>query len=330
LVAPLPNGNRIRLRIVTDSTTKIIVIGGPTASGKSALALALAERVNGTVINADSMQVYRELPILTAQPDAAAQARAPHLLYGALGIEELCSAGRWLAMARAAIAETRAAGRLPIVVGGSGLYLRSLIRGLAEIPAVPDAVRDATRARLAEIGALAFHGELAAKDPEMAARLRPTDSQRLARAAEVLAATGRSLAEWQRDSAPPPVAEDICSILVAPPRDALYADCDGRFAAMLAAGALEEARAVAARSELDDSLPALKALGLRELMAHLAGGLSREAAIAAAQMATRRYAKRQMTWFRGQFLAKYTVDKKLNEQYVADLAKKIIYWILTP
>lgn len=311
-------------------TGKLLVIGGPTASGKSALALALAERMNGSVINADSMQIYRELPILTAQPDAAAQAQAPHLLYGVLGIDELCSAGRWLAMAQAAIAEVRAAGRLPIVVGGSGLYLRSLTGGLAEIPTVPDAVREATRARLAEIGPAAFHSELAAQDPEMAARLRPSDSQRLARAAEVLAATGRSLADWQRDVAPPPVAGEIRSILVAPPRDALYAACDGRFAAMLAAGALEEARAVMARPGLDDGLPALKALGLRELMAYLAGTLSREAAVEAAQMATRRYAKRQMTWFRGQFLAGYAVDKKLNEQYLTDSAKKIIDWVLTP
>ncbi len=311
-------------------TDKLVVIGGPTASGKSALALALAERLNGTVINADSMQVYRELPILTAQPDAAAQARVPHLLYGGLGIDELCSAGRWLAMAQAAIAETRAAGRIPIVVGGSGLYLRSLTGGLAEIPPIPEAVREATRARLADIGAAAFHGELAVRDPEMAARLRPSDSQRLARAAEVLAATGRSLAEWQRDAAPPPVAGEIRSILVAPPRDALYAACDGRFAAMLAAGALDEAQAVMARPEPDASLPALKALGLRELMAHLAGTLTREEAVAAAQMATRRYAKRQMTWFRGQFLAGYTLDKKLNEQYLADSAKKIIDWLLTP
>lgn len=314
---------------MTDVTDKLLVIGGPTASGKSALALALAEKLGGSVINADSMQVYRELPILTAQPDAAAQARAPHLLYGVLGIDELCSAGRWLEMAEAAIAETRAAGRLPIVVGGTGLYLRSLTGGLADIPPVPEAVRAAVRARLAEIGPAAFHGELAAKDPEMAARLHPSDGQRLSRAAEVLAATGRSLADWQRDT-PAPAAQGLRTILVSPPRSDLYAACDARFAAMLDAGALEEARAVMARPELDDSLPALKALGLRELMAYLAGTLDRGAAIAAAQTATRHYAKRQMTWFRGQFLAGYTVTEKLNERSVTDSAKKIIDWVLTP
>ncbi len=314
---------------MTDVTDKLLVIGGPTASGKSALALALAEKLGGSVINADSMQVYRELPILTAQPDAAAQARAPHLLYGVLGIDELCSAGRWLEMAEAAIAETRAAGRVPIVVGGTGLYLRSLTGGLADIPPVPEAVRAAVRARLAEIGPAAFHGELAAKDPEMAARLHPSDGQRLSRAAEVLAATGRSLADWQRDT-PAPAAQGLRTILVSPPRSDLYAACDARFAAMLDAGALEEARAVMARPEFDDSLPALKALGLRELMAYLAGTLDRGAAIAAAQTATRHYAKRQMTWFRGQFLAGYTVTEKLNERSVTDSAKKIIDWVLTP
>jgi tRNA dimethylallyltransferase len=312
-----------------DLTNKLLVIGGPTASGKSALALAIAEQAGGTVINADSMQVYRELPVLTAQPDAAAQARAPHLLYGVLGIEERCSAGRWLEMAQAAIAEARAAGRLPIVVGGTGLYLRSLTGGLADIPPVPEEVRAAVRARLAEIGPDAFHGELAAKDPEMAARLHPSDGQRLARAAEVLAATGRSLADWQRDAAPPPAGE-AQTVLVSPPREALYAACDGRFEAMLEAGALEEARAVLARKGLDASLPALKALGLRELMAYLAGTLERAEAVVAAQTATRQYAKRQMTWFRGQFLARYTVTEKLNERSVTDSAKNIIDSLLTP
>ncbi len=312
-----------------DVTDKLLVIGGPTASGKSALALAIAEQAGGTVINADSMQVYRELPVLTAQPDADAQARAPHLLYGVLGIEELCSAGRWLEMAQAAIAAARAGGRLPIVVGGTGLYLRSLTGGLADIPPVPEAVRASVRARLAEIGPAAFHRELAAQDPEIAARLHPSDGQRLGRAAEVLAATGRSLAAWQRET-PAPTPAGLRTILVSPPRAALYAACDGRFEAMLAAGALEEARAVLDRSDLAAGLPALKALGLRELMAHLDGSLSREAAVAAAQTATRHYAKRQMTWFRGQFLAGYTVNKKLNERYLIDSAKKIIDWVLTP
>lgn len=311
----------------------LLVIGGPTASGKSALALALAEKLGGAVINADSMQIYRGLPILTAQPGAADLARAPHLLYGALDINETCSAGRWLDMAEGAIAAARAEGQVPIVVGGTGLYLRSLTGGLAPIPPIADAVRAATRARLAEIGPAAFHAELAARDPEMAARLRPSDSQRLSRAAEVLAATGRSLADWQRDATAPPVAGRIRTVLLAPPRDALYAACDARFAAMLEQGAVEEARSVAARIEteaLADSLPALKTLGLRELIAFSKGSLDLAGATAAAQQATRNYAKRQTTWFRGQFLAGYMITEKLNERSVTDSAKKIIDSLLTP
>lgn len=311
----------------------LLVIGGPTASGKSALALALAEKLGGAVINADSMQIYRGLPILTAQPGAADLARAPHLLYGALDIAETCSAGRWLEMAEGAITAARAKGQVPIVVGGTGLYLRSLTGGLAPIPPIPEAVREATRARLAEIGPAAFHGELAARDPEMAARLRPSDSQRLSRAAEVLAATGRSLADWQRDAAPPPVGGKIRTILLAPPRDALYAACDARFAAMLEQGAVEEARKVGARIDAEglvDSLPALKTLGLRELIALSKGSLNLAEATAAAQQATRNYAKRQTTWFKGQFLAGYTITEKLNERSVTDSAKKIIDSLLTP
>lgn len=316
----------------------LLVIGGPTASGKSALALALAEKlalegVGGAIINADSMQIYRGLPILTAQPGAADLARAPHLLYGALDIAETCSAGRWLEMAQGAIAAARAQGRVPIVVGGTGLYLRALTGGLAPIPPIPEAVREATRARLAEIGPAAFHAELAARDPEMAARLRPSDSQRLSRAAEVLAATGRSLADWQRDATAPPVAGRIRTVLLAPPREALYAACDARFAAMVKAGALEEAAGAAARIEaegLPASLPALKTLGLRELIAFSKGSLNLAEARAAAQQATRNYAKRQTTWFRGQFLAEYTVTEKLKERYVTDSAKKIIDSLLTP
>jgi tRNA dimethylallyltransferase len=311
---------------------KVLVIGGPTASGKSALALALAERLDGVVVNADSMQVYRELPILTAQPDAATQARAPHALYGILGIDERCSAGRWQALARAGIAEAQGQGRLPVVVGGTGLYLRALMGGLADIPAVPEEIRAGVQARLAEMGPAAFHAELAARDPEMAAKLNPNDRQRLTRAAEVLAATGRSLADWQRDAAAAAPAADFRTVLVAPPRDDLYAACDGRFEAMLAAGALDEAAAVGrqiAADGLAEDLPALKALGLRELLAHLAGNLRRRDAIEAAKMATRHYAKRQMTWFKGQFLARYTIDKKLNEQSMADYAKKISDFFLT-
>ncbi len=226
----------------------VLVIGGPTATGKSALAVALAERLDGEVINGDSMQVYRGLPILTAQPDEATRARAPHRLYGVLDLDERCSAGRWQGMALAAINDARAAGRVPIVVGGTGLYLRALMGGLADIPDTPAALRAEIAQQLDEMGAPAFHAAFAKQDPEMAARLAPTDRQRLIRAAEVLAATGRSLADWQRETRPALAGGaplTFRTILVNPPREAVYAACDGRFTAMVARGALDEAREMA-------------------------------------------------------------------------------------
>ena len=276
-----------------------VILGGPTASGKSALALAIAREFGGTVINADSLQVYRELPILTAQPAAAAQAAHPHRLYGFLTASERCSAVRWTALARTEIEASQAAGRMPIVVGGTGLYLRALRHGLAPVPEIPAAAREAAEQRLAELGKTAFHAELSRRDPEMAARIRPGDSQRMVRAWEVMEATGRSLADWQaRQDAPR--ANDgprFLTLVLMPERAPLYATCDARFRAMVEQGALAEA---AALQSLDPGLPAFKALGLRELLGYLRGQCTLEAAIAAAQQATRRYAKRQMTWFRHQ------------------------------
>jgi tRNA dimethylallyltransferase len=275
-----------------------VILGGPTAGGKSALALAIARRFGGTVINADSLQVYRELPILTAQPAAAVQAALPHRLYGFLPATERCSAARWAALARAEIDAAHAEGRLPIVVGGTGLYLRALRHGLVPLPEIPAAARDAAKQRLAELGKAAFHAELARRDPSMAARIRPSDPQRMVRAWEVLEATGRSLADWQSAQRPRTAGGPrFLTLVLMPERAALYAACDARFRAMVEGGALEEA---AALRDLDPGLPALKALGLRELIAHLRGDCTLAAAIAAAQQATRRYAKRQMTWFRHQ------------------------------
>ena len=293
----------------------VLVIGGPTASGKSALAVALAALLGGEVINADSMQVYRGLPILTAQPDAATQARVPHRLYGLLELDERCSAGRWRTMAVAAITAARARGKVPIVVGGTGLYLRALMTGLAEIPDTPPELRARLAARLEAIGAPAFHGELAARDPEMAARLQPTDRQRLIRAAEVIEATGRSLAQWQRETKPTLAGEAALRfhrVLVAPPREALYAACDGRFQAMIERGALAEAQAMAQRG-LDPALPSMKALGLPALIGHLRGEMALEGAIHQAQSATRHYAKRQMTWFNRQFIADSLINEQLSD-----------------
>lgn len=276
----------------------VLVIGGPTASGKSALALELAERLDGVVINADSMQVYRELPVLTAQPDAAARARAPHRLYGVLPGDAPCSAGRWREMALAEIDAALAAGRRPVVVGGTGLYLSALTQGIADIPPVPEAARAEATALYDRLGGTAFRDALAAHDPATAARLPPGDRQRLIRAWEVAAATGRPLSDWQAgpEAAPPPhLVFDV--VLVLPPRAALYAACDARFTAMMEAGAPDEVRALAAR-RLDPGLPVMKALGVPELLRHLAGALPRDEAIRLARQATRRYAKRQYTWFR--------------------------------
>jgi tRNA dimethylallyltransferase len=278
-----------------------VILGGPTASGKSALALALARALGGTVINADSMQVYRELPVLTAQPSAADRTAAPHRLYGFLPLTERCSAARWAMLARTEIDAARGEGRLPIVVGGTGLYLRALVDGLAPVPDVPADIRQAARQRLADIGKAAFHAELGRRDPQMAARIRPSDPQRMVRAWEVIETTGRSLADWQEQakgsSAGP--ADRFVTLLLLPERQQLYAACDARFQAMIRRGALDEARAVAVYAEAP-GLPGLKALGLRELIAHIRGQMSLDTAIAAGQQATRRYAKRQVTWFRHQ------------------------------
>jgi tRNA dimethylallyltransferase len=280
----------------------VIVIGGPTASGKSGLALAIAERLNGVVINGDAIQVYRDLRVLTARPGAADENRAPHRLYGMLDAAETCSAGRWQALALAEIDAVTAAGKRAVVVGGTGLYLRALMEGIAPIPDIPADVRVAARARHAEIGGKEFYAELAVRDPVMAARLEPADGQRLMRAWEVIEATGRSLAQWQEEPVEAPDL-DFTMIVLTPPREDIYAACDARLGAMVSGGALDEVGALMKRAEsekLDPGLPVLKAVGYAELAAHLAGRTTLEAAVAAAQQQTRRYAKRQMTWFRHQ------------------------------
>jgi tRNA dimethylallyltransferase len=276
----------------------IVLIGGPTASGKSRLALELAEAVGGMVINADSMQVYRELRVLTARPTLEAEARAPHRLYGILPATEACSAARWRVLALEAIREAQAAGLVPILVGGTGLYFQALLKGLAPVPPLPAAVRREAERLFERLGASAFHAELARRDPEMAARLHPRDRQRLLRAYEVHAATGRSLADWQREAARGDTrAGASAAFCLMPPRPALYAACDARVLDMIERGALEEARTLAAL-KLDPRLPAAKTVGLRELIDHLEGRMSLAGASAKAQQATRRYAKRQLTWFR--------------------------------
>ncbi len=305
----------------------VILIAGPTASGKSALALELAATLGGTIINADALQIYRDLGVLSARPDAAALARVPHRLYGYLDAAERGSAGRWRELALTEIADVHTAGRLPIVVGGTGLYLRALQQGLAAIPPIPAAIREEAAALHRALGGAAFRERLAALDPAAAARLPPGDRQRLMRAWEVVSATGRPIGEWQAGPAAA-LPYRFASILLAPPREALYAACDARFLGMIAAGALDEAAALAARG-LDPELPAMKGVGVPELLRHLRGDIALDEAVAAAQLATRRYAKRQMTWFRHQMVPDLVLNAQLSESLLRCSRHFIDQFLLT-
>lgn len=312
----------------------VLVIAGPTASGKSGLALELAERFDGRLINADSMQLYRELEILTARPGAAELMRAPHRLFGALPAADPCSAGRWREFALAEIAAAHRARQLPILVGGSGLYLRSLIEGIAEIPTPPPAIRDELSRALTAQGYAALLAELTACDAPTAARLQPNDPQRLLRALGVYRATGRPISDWHR-AAPggAPSGLIFFAYRLEPARDRLYRACDLRLEKMLAAGAIEETRQVLALG-LDPALPAMKAIGLREFGDHLSGHSRLDEALAAAQQATRNYAKRQGTWFRNQFPAAQPIaddpqDAQFLERFFREIFSKISEFPLT-
>jgi tRNA dimethylallyltransferase len=275
-----------------------ILIAGPTASGKSGLALAIAERMGGVVVNADSMQVYQELAILTARPPAVDLARVPHALYGFVSGAEAYSAGRYATDAARAIAEARGQGRVPIIVGGTGLYFKALLEGLSPVPAADPQVRAYWRAQAAQRPATELHALLAERDPEMAARLMPTDPQRIVRALEVLESTGRSLAAWQREPGTPVLAEgQTVRLLVLPDRDLVGSRIDARFDAMVAEGAVEEVRRLLALG-FSGELPIMRGLGVAPLAAHVRGELQLDAAAAAAKLETRQYAKRQATWLR--------------------------------
>ena len=287
----------------------ILAIAGPTASGKSALAADAARRFGGVIVNADSMQLYRDLPILTSCPDETLLARAPHRLYGVLDGAERCSAGRWRALAVAEIERAQDDGALPILVGGTGFYLRALLEGLAPVPAIPSAVREAVRALHGREGSAALHARLARRDPEAARRLEPGDSQRVIRAYEVIEATGRSLLAWRRD-AHERYGGRAAVLVLDPPRAALYEACNGRFDRMMADGALDEAARLLARG-LDPGLPVMKAVGVRALHDHLRGAVPLERAVVLGRQATRRYAKRQTTWFRTQMPG----DARLQDRY---------------
>ena len=271
----------------------LALIAGPTASGKSALALALAERTGGIIVNADSAQVYRDLAIVTARPGPEEEERAPHRLYGVRDGAEPWSAAQWAEAARSEIEAAWAQGRLPILAGGTGLYIRTLLEGIAPVPEIDREVRAAVRA----LDVAEAYAALAREDPAAAARLRPSDTSRVARALEVVRSTGRTLAEWQRErEGGIGGATALAPLILLPPRDWLTARCDRRFEKMMSEEGLVEVRSLLLRG-LDPALPVMRAIGVREIAAYLGGEASRSEALEAGRIATRQYAKRQYTWF---------------------------------
>ncbi len=285
-----------------------ILIAGPTASGKTALALDMAEQHGGAIINADSMQVYRELRILTARPTPEEEARVPHLLFGHVSARDAYSVGRWLDDVAGALAWCAGAGRRPVIVGGTGLYFKALLEGLAPIPPAAPDVRAHWRREAGVRTAPELHGVLAGRDPEMAVRLDPGDTQRIVRALEVIDTTGVSLAEWQRRPGTPLIREaEAERYVIRRPREEVRRRVDARFDAMMKEGALDEARAVA-ELDLDPELPAARAHGLRPLIAHLKGEMDLQAAVEAGKLETRQYVKRQEIWLRRNMIAwKYII-----------------------
>lgn len=315
-----------------DEKPLALVVAGPTASGKSALALHLAEKLGGTIINADSLQIYRELEIITARPSEREMARVPHRLYGVLSARENCSVGRWREMALHEMERAGSEGRLPILVGGTGLYLKALEEGLYQIPSVPPEVR-AEAERLVGSGRRELlRRDLETGDPESHARLHPNDTQRLMRAWEVLKATGRPLSYWQNHASLSPAPWRFAWILILPSPEQLAVSIDRRFEAMVKEGALEEVRRLL-DLELPHSSTAAKAVGVPELAAYVQGTSELEQAVEAAQLATRRYAKRQLTWLRGQVLGSKETLIELGEQYsdqkCGQLFPKVLQFVLT-
>jgi tRNA dimethylallyltransferase len=275
------------------------LIAGPTASGKSALALRLAQAIGGEIVNADSMQLYADLRVLSSRPTEAEEALASHHLYGLVDASQAWSVGRWLDAARARLDAIAVRGRPAIVTGGTGLYFRALTQGLAPVPEIPVEVRDAAAAAFDRLGEAAIRDHLAQEDPEAVQRIQPGDRQRLIRALSVLDASGRALTAWRQDTPPALPPDRYMAVVLEPERRALYARCDARVLGMVEQDAVSEAGALLARN-LPDDLPIMKAIGVRELGEHVAGRASLAEAVAATQLQTRRYAKRQTTWFRNQ------------------------------
>ena len=303
-----------------------LFIAGPTASGKSALSLRLAKDLNGVIINADSMQVYDGLRIVTACPSEEDEAAAPHRLYRFLDPAETCSAAFWAEKAYEEIKKARNKGQMPIVIGGTGMYFKVLLQGIAKIPDIDPEIRKTVREECEKRGSAHLHAELLQYDPDAHARLFPGDSQRISRAVEVFRSTGKALSEWQKESEPGLMqAEDeagkILKLIINPDRENLYDRCNRRFDLMLEAGALDEVAALIKR-KLDPSLPAMRALGVPSLISILSGEVEKDAAIEDAKMQTRRFAKRQLTWFRNQFSAWERISAQLSESEYQKILSK--------
>jgi len=307
------------------SRRRPVLIAGPTASGKSALALAIAEQFGGVIINADSMQVYRELRLLSARPTLETEARLPHALYGFMPATDAYSVGRYALDAAAALARARVEGRLPVIVGGTGLYFKALLEGLSPVPQIEDAIRNHWRAESERRGTAELYRELAARDAVMAERLAPTDTQRIVRALEVFDGTGRSLSDWQKLSDPPVLEEtETVRLRIFVDRAELHSRIDARFDSMIAGGALDEARKLA-ELMLDPGLPAMRAIGVRPLLAVLRRSVSLEAGVDAAKLETLQYAKRQETWFKRNMITWNKVYKKQIESYMHKIFAFIQY-----
>ncbi|MEC8269017.1 MAG: tRNA (adenosine(37)-N6)-dimethylallyltransferase MiaA [Pseudomonadota bacterium] len=301
---------------VADGT--FLMICGPTAAGKSGLALALAERYGGVVINADSMQLYADLRVLTARPDVSEEARVPHRLYGVLDGAERASVASWLTMATREIETARVAGRLPILTGGTGLYFHAAMKGLAPVPDVPPDIHAECIAEYAERGGEAFRRDLLELDPVLGSQLHDGDSQRLVRAMGVVRASGRALSAWQADPHEGAIAGRPVRVAMMPPREELYEKINTRFSAMMEGGARSEVSTLAARG-LAPSLPVMKAIGVREIMALQAGDIDEARAVELASRDSRRYAKRQMTWIRNNFHAEMILEKKFSERKMTEI-----------
>jgi tRNA dimethylallyltransferase len=308
----------------------VIVVGGPTASGKSGLALRIAQEFGGEIVNADSMQVYRDLRIVTARPPVDDEISVPHHLYGTLGLRERSSAGSWCETALAVVRRCHDAGAIPVVVGGTGLYLRALMTGLNRMPAVPPEIRETLNARLRKDGPGILHGELAAIDPESADRLNPADGQRIVRALEIFQHTGKPLSDWQSaETNSAPTGLRFFTIVTAPPHEDLYAAINDRFDRMLEAGAVKEVETLLAAGP-DEDFPPLKAVGVPPIRAFVEGGIDRDRMRELGKRDTRRYAKRQGTWFRHQIIPHFTLETKLSEKTPGKIFPEISDFLLTP